>query len=81
MCTILENNAYGKSIPFRDLLTSFNAPGNVFALNEDGLYSKIDSITNHYRKEIIYTETAGVRELQFKIKPDKWSVLNEYYGN
>lgn len=79
--TILDNNMYSKSIPFYDLLTSYNSPGNVFALNEEGLYSKIDSMVNHYRKEIIYTESAGIRELQFKGKLNQWSVLDEYYRN
>lgn len=79
--TILDNDRYGKSISFHDLLTSFNSPGNIFALNEEGLYNKIEAITNHYRKEIVYTETAGVRELQFKSKIDKWRILNDYYNN
>lgn len=79
--TILDNIKYGKSISFHDLLTSFNSPGNIFALNEEGLYSKIESITNRYRKEIIYTETAGVRELQVKGNINKWRTLDEYYNN
>lgn len=78
--TILDNATYGKSIPFRDLLTAHNSPGVVFALNEEGLYQKIEEITNTYRN-IIYKETAGVRELQIKGNINKEEILNDYYQN
>jgi hypothetical protein len=78
--TILDNDSYGNSISFRELLGGYNSPGSVFALNEDGLYSKLESITQNH-KSIVYTESAGVRELQLKSKVNKWNVLNEYYKN
>lgn len=76
--TILDHESYGDSISFKELLTGLNSPGSVFALNEEGLYSKIEQIQSMY-PEIIYTESAGIRELQFKSKPNKWKVLDEYY--
>jgi hypothetical protein len=76
--TILDNDSYGKSIPFKDLLVGYNSPGAVFALNENGLYNKLEAnIENH--KGIIYTETAGVRELQIKGNLNKWEVLHGCY--
>ena len=78
--SILDNPTYGKSIPFRDLLVGRNSPGVVFALNEDGLYQKIEEITKSNRN-IIYTETAGVRELQIKNNINKEDILNGYYKN
>jgi hypothetical protein len=77
--TILDNGLYGTSISFKELLSGFNSPGSVFALNEEGLYSKIEQIQAIY-SDINYSENAGVRELQFKSKPNKWKVLNEYYS-
>ena len=76
--TILDNEKYGKSISFRELLNGFNSPGSIFCLNEEGLYQKIEQIIENY-KSIIYTETSGVQELQFKTKPNKWQVLNDHY--
>jgi hypothetical protein len=76
---ILDNDVYGNSISFKELLSGFNSPGGVFALNEDGLYNKIEQIQSFY-PDINYSENAGVRELQFKSKPNKWKVLNEYYS-
>jgi hypothetical protein len=76
--SILDNENYGNSISFKELQSGLNAPGSIFALTEDGLYQKIEQITAKY-KSIVYTESAGVRELQFKNKPNKWDVLNEYY--
>lgn len=77
---ILDNPSYSKSIPFRELLTAHNGPGTVFALNEEGLYQKIEEITKLYRN-IVYKETAGVKELQIKGTINKEEVLNAYYEN
>lgn len=77
---ILDNEAYGNSIPFKELLSGYNSPGSLFAITDEGLYQKIEKITAE-NKDIIYTESAGVRELQFKRKPNKWDVLYEYYKN
>lgn len=78
--SILDNNSYGKSISFKELLTGHNSPGQIFALTEDGLYNKIESIQKDF-KGIIYTESAGIRELQFKSKPQKFEVLHGCYKN
>lgn len=78
--TILDNDSYSKSIAFKELLVGYNAPGAVFALNEEGLYSKIEQIVKRH-KGITYTETAGVRELQIKGSINKWEVLHGYYKN
>jgi hypothetical protein len=75
---ILDNDSYAKSVSFRELLGGFNSPGSVFALNDSGLFNKIEQITEENRK-IVYTESAGVRELQFKSKLNKWEVLDGYY--
>ena len=77
--SILDNDGYGNSISFRELLGGINSPGSVFALNETGLYNKIQEMVLN-NKKIIYTESAGIRELQFKSKPNKWEVLNAYYN-
>ena len=76
--SILDNENYGKSIPFKELLVGQNSPGNIFVLNEEGLYKKIEAITKKH-KGITYTETAGIRELQIKSNIDKWNILNDYY--
>lgn len=75
---ILDNEYYGYSISFRDLLGGINSPGAVFALNETGLYDKIERIVDN-NNNITYSESSGIRELQFKIKPNKWEVLDGYY--
>lgn len=76
--TILDNPSYSKSIPFRELLTGINSPGAIFALNEDGLYQKIEQLVSKY-KNIVYKETAGVKEFQIKERLDKIEILNGYY--
>ena len=75
---ILDNSNYGKSISFQELLNGFNSPGVIFALNEEGLYNKLDTIVNTY-KGITMSETAGIRELQLKTIYNKWDIINDYY--
>ena len=78
--TILDNESYSDSVSFKELLSGHNSPGSVFALSEEGLYQKIEQINNSY-KDIVYTESAGIRQLQFNKKPNKWRVLHECYKN
>jgi hypothetical protein len=78
--SILDNEAYGKSVAFKELLTGYNSPGAIFALSDEGLYNKLLSIQKEF-KGVIYTESAGIRELQFKTKLNKWEVLHGCYKN
>jgi hypothetical protein len=75
---ILDNPSYGSSVTFKELQIGYNSPGMVFAINAEGLFNKIENITENYT-QIIFTETAGNQILQFNSKPDKWAVLNDYY--
>jgi len=43
----------------------------------------LESIANNskYKKYgITFSDNAGIKELQFTSKPDKFDILNEYYG-
>jgi len=77
--SILDNDEYGNSISFQELLTGANSPGLVFALNDEGLFGQIEQLQIKYPDTIIYKETAGIRELQFRTKPNKWRILDDYY--
>ena len=76
---ILENKEYGKSISFKNLYSDFNSVGNIFALSKDQLEEKLLKISEKH-PTIIYSNEAGVKELQFKgEKPDSLKVLNVCY--
>ena len=76
---ILSNAKYGLSISFYELLSGYDSIGTIFALNSEGLRLKIQELTTRY-KDITYKEDAGIRELQFKTKPDRWDVMKSYYA-
>jgi hypothetical protein len=76
--SILDNYGNINSISFSELLIGFNSPGQIFCLHEDGLYLKIEAITKKYR-QITYSESAGIRQIQFKGNLNKWEVLNGCY--
>ncbi len=76
--SILDNKGYGQSVSFNELLNGYDSPGAVFALNASGLMKKIEGLVSTF-EDITFTDDAGIRELQFKRKPDKWQVLDSYY--
>ncbi|MBV6420128.1 MAG: hypothetical protein DAHOPDDO_01356 [Ignavibacteriaceae bacterium] len=75
---ILDNDQYGDSIVLDDILHGYNSIGSVFALTVKDVLSKIEQLTKNKYK-ISFMDDAGIRLLQFKKKPDKWSVLKNYY--
>lgn len=77
--SILDFFGENQSISFKELLVGKNAPGRVFGLDSEGLYSKIEAMVKDYQS-IVYSETAGNRTLQLPNDLNKWDVLNEYYN-
>lgn len=77
--SILDNLNYGNSISLNSLEFDTNSPGSVFALNRSGLVNKISGIVKE-NKDITFTDHAGIKELQFKNKPNAYSILDKYYG-
>jgi len=79
---LLASHLYSKgvgSISFSDLLNGKDQIGSVFALNSDGLSTKIKELEELYPKYIRYSDTAGVQTLQIKEGIDFKMVLNQYY--
>jgi len=77
--SILDNPTYGNSISLNTLEFDQNSPGSIFCLNRSGLINKISEIV-HSNKSITFTDHAGIKELQFKNKPNAFSILDTYYG-
>ncbi|MFN0291336.1 DUF4007 family protein [Pedobacter helvus] len=77
--SILDNDNFGNAISLNSLEFDTNSPGSIFALNRSGLINKISDIVGD-NNSITFTDHAGIKELQFKNKPDAYSVLDKYYG-
>jgi len=77
--TILDNQNYGNSISLNALEFDVNSPGSIFALNRSGLMNKISEFIIKY-DNITFTDQAGLKELQFKNKPEPYTILDQYYG-
>lgn len=78
--SIVENEQYGLSISLNSIEFDHNSPGTVYALSRTGLLNKIENITSKY-PEVVFNDHAGVKELQFKSKPEPLSILEAYYAN
>ena len=78
---ILENKAYGETISFTDLEVAPDSPGLVFAINEKGLFHKIEEMMAQFPTAIVYSSTAGNRVLTIKKEQINLAeVLQDYYG-
>ena len=77
--SILDRFETRNSISADELITSHNSPGKIFCMSEHGIIKKLKEIEEKY-EGIIYTEDAGIRELQLNVDLDKWNVLNDYYA-
>jgi len=78
--SILENDHYQDSVNLNQLEVDENSPGSVFALTRSGLSQKLRSIVKKY-PDIVLSEQAGIRELQFKTKLNSEQILRAYYAN
>lgn len=76
---ILDQEAGNVSISFDKLLNAENSVGLVFALSANGLMRKIREITAQF-SDIIFSDDAGIRELQFKQAFQKEELLRQYYA-
>lgn len=77
--SILENQNFSYSININSLEYDLNSPGSIFALNRTGLINKIFEIVEK-NSQITFTDHAGIKELQFKNKPEAFLILDKYYG-
>lgn len=82
--TILDNDNFDKSISLYTIEQEFNQAGSVFAMGRTGLINKIESISSNKKFNkygITFNDHAGIKELQFKEKPNKFEILKNYYAN
>ncbi|MGH2666706.1 DUF4007 family protein [Flavobacterium sp.] len=81
--TILDKNNFQNSVSLNVLFQDRNQAGSVFAITKNSLMEKMEFLASNakYQKYgITLSDHAGIKELQFTSKPDKFDVLNNYYG-
>jgi|TARA_R100000479_G_scaffold33554_4_gene14310 hypothetical protein len=76
---LLTNTNYGDSISFKSLYQDDAGIGNIFCFDQDILENKLQEIAAN-NSFITYSSEAGVKELQFKKKPNPITVLQNYYN-
>ena len=75
---ILDSINSESSISVNTLLVEQDSVGSIFALNREGLVRKLKRLQLRY-KNLVYSDDAGIREIQLKETIDKWAVLDDYY--
>jgi hypothetical protein len=76
--SVLTNTNYGNSININSLQHDNDSPGVVFGLSKAGLLDKIESATKSI-KDLVFSDQAGIKEIQFKKKIDALKLLKGYY--
>jgi hypothetical protein len=76
---ILDDPGIGMSVSLDALERDYNSVGSIFAINRSGLVSKIESLCRSY-PFLVYKDDAGIRELQFKSKPNPYKILDCHYN-
>ena len=82
--TLLDIDGFDKSISLYTIEQEQNQLASIFAIGRTGLVNKIESIITNskYKKYgITFNDHAGIKELQFKAKPNKFEILEKYYAN
>lgn len=80
---ILDKHDFQNSVSLNMLFQDRNQVGSVFAITKNALMEKLESVANNskYKKYgITLSDHAGIKELQFTSKPNKFEILNHYYG-
>ena len=77
---ILLTNKGSNSISYQKLEDEKNQVGSIFALNQEGLVSKIEALASQH-ESIVFSDQAGIMELQFKSELAPYQVLFNYYAN
>jgi hypothetical protein len=76
--SIIDNENYGTSISLNAIEQDYGSPGSIFAINHSGLIDKINEATEIF-DFLVYNDSAGIKELQFKTKPSAIDMLRSYY--
>lgn len=77
---IVDNENFGSSVSFENLYRDALGISNVFRLNREGVTRALESLQSAFPKDIVFSNEAGVRELQFKAKPEPFELLEQYYN-
>lgn len=78
--TILDNPSFDHSISLSTIEQDPGQAGTVFAISKAGLTTKVQNLVKKF-PSITYSDHAGIREIQFKTKPDPFQLLTDYYAN
>jgi len=77
---LLTDPDIGLSVSLDALERNHNSVGSIFAINRSGIVQKIESLCKDY-DFLVYKDDAGIRELQFKSKPNPYTILGHYYDD
>jgi hypothetical protein len=78
--TILDNQNLDHSVSLTTIEQDPGQAGTVFAISKTGITNKVQNIAKKF-PAVTFSDHAGIRELQFKSKPDPFQILTDYYAN
>jgi len=68
------------TVSFEELSYGDRSPGKVFKIDETSMGERLENIESLTHGSILFTETAGLKQLVFKRPVNKMELLRKYYG-
>lgn len=75
---ILNDSRFGSNISFNELITGHNSVGNIFLINREGVFQKIETLANKY-DFISYSRTVGNIIVRVEGDHSILEILEMYY--
>lgn len=68
-----------ETLNFSEIAYGPNSPGTIFRLDEESLVERLDRIDRISGRNLSFDDTAGLKQVYRKRRPDSFSVLDEHY--
>lgn len=68
------------TVPLDRIAFAPGSPGRVFGLTEDALLARLEGISALTKQAVVFDDTAGVRQLLVRARPDPMALLEKYYA-
>jgi hypothetical protein len=71
--------SHQESLPFSDIAYAKGSPGTTFKLDENSLAERLDRLEQVTEGDMLYTETAGLKQIYRKRMRPKFEYIQTYY--
>lgn len=79
LCEFIKRRS-ASTVAFDDVAYAPGSPGRVFSLSEDGLLERLERLDRSTRGQLVFDDTAGLRQVLVRKLPNAEAILATYYA-